>query len=182
MLRPTDNLHADHALMARAAEVLAAIAAELRAGGAFPAEDCTTVLRFHREFVLAVHMRKEHEFVYPAVAMRADEPAAEHVGELLRLSEQVAELTQALVLFWEPAGELTAAERAAFAATADVLVARLRAMQRIEEHELFPACNTAVPTDDQLGWQEPFARLERARGSRAEWAARIDVLARRWLP
>lgn len=182
MQRPTDNLRADHVLMARAAAVLTAIAAELRAGGAFPADDCTAVLRFHREFVLAVHMRKEHDLVYPAVAMCADEPAAERVGELLRLHEQVAELTHALVLFWEPAGELTAPERAAFAATADVLVARLREMRRIEDCELFPACNGAVPADDQLDWQESFAQLEHDRGSREQWAACIDALASRWLP
>ena len=167
--------------MARAAAVLTAIADSLRDGSAFPAEDCTTVLRFHREFVLAVHMRKEQELLYPAVAMQGDELAAECVGELLRLHEQVAELTHSLVLFWEPAGDVTAAERCAFATTADVLVGRLQRMQEIEEERLFPACNTAVPADDQLDWMAQFARLEATRGSLEQWRARIEDLAQRWL-
>jgi hemerythrin-like domain-containing protein len=182
MQRPTDNLRADHAVTARGHAVLAAIAAQVHGGGDFPAEDCATLLRFLREFVLAVHLRKETDLVFPAVAMQADERAAAVVGELTLLQEEVTDLTHSLVLFWEPVGELTADERTGFAATVDALVARLRRMEELEETELFPACDAAVPADDQLSWLEHFACLERERGSRGTWSGRIRELADRWLP
>jgi len=73
MHRPTDNLRADHELTTRGVRVLAAIADWVAAGKEFPASDCAAVLRFLREWVLAVHMRKEDEVMAPAVAMLADD-------------------------------------------------------------------------------------------------------------
>lgn len=180
MQRATDNLRADHRLVERAVQTLAAIADTVRDGGEFPAEDCAAVLRFLREWVLAVHMRKEDDMLAPAVAMRGDEQAAATVGELLRLREEIEELSHALVLFWEPAGDLTQTERCGFAVTADAMVQRLSRRQQLEEEILFPAYDRDVPADDQLGWLARFAQLETDRGSRADWAARIGELADRW--
>ncbi|MCK5944373.1 MAG: hemerythrin domain-containing protein [Planctomycetes bacterium] len=181
MERPTDHLKDDHVLAARAVRALAAIAARVRDGHAFPADDTATVLRFLREWVVAVHMRKEDEILGPAVAMRGDERAAEMVGELFRLHEEITELLHSLVLFWEPLGELTDAERGGFAETVVALIARLERRQHIEEQLLFPACDRFVPADDQLHWLEEFNQLEVERGARAEWSDRIDALATRWL-
>jgi len=181
MNRPTDNLRADHVLTTRGLRVLAAIALWVQAGNEFPAADCASVLRFLREWVLAVHMRKEDEVLGPAVAMRADEEAAATVGEVMRLHEEITELAHSLVLFWEPAGDLTPAECTGFVETVNALVARLERRQRLEEDILFPACDACVPADDQLDWLQQFAQLEAERGSRASWAERIDRLAARWL-
>ena len=133
MPRLTDNLRADHALTAIGVAALAAVGDHVRRGGAFPAGDCAVLLRFVREFVLAVHMRKETELVCPAVAMRGDDRAAATVGELLRLHEEVTELSHSLVLFWEPVGELSPAERSGFADTAAGLASRILLMQSIED-------------------------------------------------
>lgn len=180
MHRPTDNLRADHELTTRGIRVLAAIADWVAAGEEFPAADCASVLRFLREWVLAVHMRKEDEVMAPAVAMLADDDAAAVVGELLRLHEEITELAHSLVLFWEPIGDLTSSERSGFTETVRALVARLERRQQLEEDSLFPACDANVPGDDQLEWLEKFAQLDAERGSRAVWVARIDALVTRW--
>jgi len=179
MPRPTDYLRADHSLVDKALDVLRAIAAHVRAGGAFPIEECAVVLRFLREFLLPVHFRKENEIVWPAVAMRGEDRSAALVGDLLRLQDEVTELVHTLVLFWEPVGELTTAERSGFAATADALVAQLRRMMEIEEHELFRMCDATVPPDDQIDWVTHFQRLDAGRPLH-EWAAAIDRLAKNW--
>ncbi len=119
--------------------------------------------------------------VWPAVAMRCEERSAALVGDLVRLQDEVAELVHTLVLFWEPIGELTAAERDGFAATATALVTQLRRMQELEEHELFRTCDAAVPADDQLDWVARFELLDAER-PRAVWASRIDGLANDWRP
>lgn len=181
MQRPTDNLRQDHVLTKQAIAVLCAMAAQVRAGGDFPAADCAELLRFLREFVLATHLRKENEILGPAIAMRGDDEAATLVGELLRMQDDVSELIHSLVLFWEPLGELTSAERAGFADTAAAFAARQRRMMDLEERQLFPACDAAVPADDQLDWVAAFARLEAERAPRADWQRRIDALAGAWL-
>lgn len=168
-------------LTTRGIRVLAAIADCVQAGGEFPATDCASALRFLREWMLAVHMRKEDEILAPAVAMRADEEAAAIVGELLRLREEITELAHSLVLFWEPIDDLTDAERTGFVETVKALVARLERRQLLEENELFPACDASVPPDDQLDWLKQFAQLEAERSSRAFWATKVDQLATNWL-
>ncbi|MEO6595783.1 MAG: hemerythrin domain-containing protein [Planctomycetota bacterium] len=181
MLRPTDNLRCDHALATHGLAVLAAIARQVRHGSGFPASDIATLLRFLREFVLAVHMRKENDHVCPAVAMRGDDRSAALVGELLRMHDEAAELVHALVMFWEPVGDLTAPESLGFADTAEALEARILRIQAIEEQELFPTCDAVVPADDQLDWIAAFERLEAERCSRAVWAQRVGDLAKVWL-
>jgi hemerythrin-like domain-containing protein len=180
MQRATDDLRADHVLTTRGVRVLAAIADWVASGGEFPATDCATVLRFLREWVIAVHMRKEDEVLGPAVAMRADEDDAAIVGELMRLHEEIVELTHSLVLFWEPIGDLTPAERTGFAETVKALVARLERRQLLEEGTLFPACDACVPADDQLDWSEQFAQLEAERSNRHAWSNCIEQLAASW--
>lgn len=180
MLRPTDTLRAEHSVTSLGLSVLAGIAAHLRGGGAFPADDVAEVLRFLREFVQAVHLRKESECLYPGAAMAGDEAAAAMVGELMRLHDEVGDLLHALVLFWEPSGDLLPEEQCAFAATAATLAARVERMQQLEENALFPACDASVPADDQLDWNRRFAELERDRTPAATWQARLTALAQRW--
>lgn len=151
------------------------------AGGEFPAADCAVVLRFLREWVIAVHMRKEDDVLAPAIALGADENMAAVVGELLRLHEEIAELACSLVLFWEPIGDLTQSERAGFAETVHALVGRLERRLQLEEGPLFSACDATVPADDQLDWLQRFSDLERDRGSRGGWTMRIDAISSRWL-
>lgn len=171
----------DHQVAARGVSCLAAIADGVERGAAFPAADVAVALRFLREWVVAVHMRKEDDLVGPAVAMRGDERAAELVGELFRLREEIGELLHSLVLFWEPLGELTKEETVGFTSTVSALVRRLKRRQLLEERELFPACNRFVGADDQLQWLNEFRELENQRGPRGDWAGQIDALAQRWL-
>lgn len=180
MQRPTDTLRGDHAITSRGIAVLRAIAAHVRGGGEFPTADTATLLRFLREFLLAVHLRKESEVLCPAVAMRGDEPTAALVGELMRMHEQVGELLQALVLLWEPVGDLTPAEQLGFAETATALTSLVARMQELEERRLFPACDAVVPADDQLGWADQFAELERQLRGADAWRAPLRDLATRW--
>lgn len=181
MQRPTDNLRAEHAVAVQGLESLRAIGAFVAAHGAFPAKDVATLLRFLREFLLAIHMRKEVEVVWPALAMRGDDRAAAQIGELFRLHAEVTELVHSLVLFWEPVDDLSPAERQGFANTVAALVARVRHMQRIEENVLFAACDAAVPADDQLDWVSRFAEFEAGRADRRTWARRLAPIARAWL-
>lgn len=181
MQPPTDTLRADHAITSQGLAVLHAIATHVRAGGSFPGADVALLLRFLREFLLAVHMRKESDVVCPAAAMCGDERTATLVGDMVRMQEEVQELLHTLILFWEPIGELTPAEQRAFADTAAMFAARVQRMQEIEERELFPACEATVPADDLLGWRDQFAELERERGAGSAWRARLGELAQRWL-
>jgi hemerythrin-like domain-containing protein len=180
MNRPTDDLRADHGLAAAGLQLLAAIADHVRHGGRLPPQDAAIALRFLRDFVVAVHLRKESDVVWPALAMRGEDRVAELVGELLRLQDEVTELTHSLILFWEPDGELTAAERAGFAATVDAVHGRLQRMRELEEQQLFSACDRDVPADDQLDWLEQFRHLARERGSRAGWQQMLAPLCARW--
>ncbi|MGC6488714.1 MAG: hemerythrin domain-containing protein [Planctomycetota bacterium] len=181
MQRPTQHLIDDHEVAALGVQCLAAMGRQVEAGARFPAEDVATALRFLREWVVAVHMRKEDSLLAPAVAMRGDDDSAALVGELMRLHDEIDELLQSLVLFWEPLGKLTDEEQRGFAAAVDALIQRLRRRQQLEEQQLFPACERFVGADDQLSWLEEFRELEDERGRRSEWAERIEALASRWL-
>lgn len=181
MQRATDNLREDHALTASALAVLRAIAGQVRAGQRFPSADGAILLRYLREFVVAVHFRKENEFVVPAAAMWGDDHTANLVGEVARLQDEATELVHSLVLFWEPDGDLTGPERGGFADTVDQLAQRMERIQEIEERELFTACDREVPLDDHLGWLAEFRALELQRFGRDQWAQRIGRLAAIWL-
>lgn len=181
MDRPTEHLMQDHAVASRCVRCLARMAEQVSAGGAFAADDIATSLRFLREWVVAVHMRKEDELLAPAVAMRGDERSAQIVGELFRLREEIEELLHSLVLFWEPLGQLTEHERAGFASAVEALVRRLERRQELEEQVLFPDCTRYVPADDQLHWIEEFDRVEAERGRRSDWSEQIQALASHWL-
>ena len=181
MLRPTEDLKTDHVLIAKGLRVLVAIAKWVEEGEGFPVEDCASTLRFLREWVIAVHMEKEDGIIAPAIAMRSDEDTAAIVGEVMRLHEEISELAHALVLFWEPTGELMESERQGFGETVRALVTRIERRQQLEEGNLFPACNTHVPADDQLDWLGQFHQLETDRSSRAFWTGCIGKLATRWL-
>lgn len=179
MQRPTDILRAEHALVEGALRSLLAIARHVRADGALPSTDLAVLLRFLRGFVLGVHLRKDAEVVWPAVAMRGDERTALVVGDLCRLLEEVTDLVHSLVLFWEPVDDLTKAERQGFADMTSELATRLRRMQSIEEHDLLPACSAAAP-DDQLEWSQRFAELERGLDDLATWKGRLASVAAAW--
>lgn len=180
MPRFTDNLRADHLVVRTALAVLGAVGEHVRNGGDLPVEDSATLLRFLREFLLATHFRKESELVWPAVAMRCDERAAAMVGELLRLQEEVTELVHTLVLFWEPVGELTPAERIGFANTIGACSSRVLRMQDLEESQVFRCCDAIVPADDQLDWAEAFAHLDGERTPRDRWVHELRALQKKW--
>ena len=181
MMRATDNLRSDHALIERGLAVLRQMATHIELGGGFPAEDCALALLFLRDFVIGVHLHKEARLLLPAAAMHGAETIAQVVGEVLRVHEEVTELTHSLVLFWEPVILLSAEERLGFAETVAAVVSRLRRLQVVEEGTLFPVCEREVPVDDQLDWLQQFASIEQARGGQPVWRERIAPLAARWL-
>lgn len=180
MPRPTEELRADHAVVASGLAVLGAIANHVRDGHAFPTDDAAVVLRFLREFVVGTHFRKENEIVWPAIAMRAADAEAAAVGQLMAAQDAAHDLVQSLVFFWEPAGELTEPERLGFADTVAALRAAMAQLQADEER-LFLSCDRVVPADDQLDWSERFAELEAERAVRGEWQQQLRPLSARWI-
>ena len=178
--RPTDNLRQDHALVGRGMVALGAIAGVVRAGGPLPAADTVTLLRFLREFVIAVHMRKESLVVCPAAAMHGDDAVAGEVGDVLRVHAEIEELVHSLVLFWEPTADLDDAERQGFADTVAAIRQRLARLTELEESALFPLCEAQVPADDQLDWLAQFDALERQRTSRRSWERTLAPVCQRW--
>lgn len=112
--------------------------------------------------------------------MRGKERCAKLVGELLRIQEEVTDLVHSLVLFWEPVGELTPAERTGFADTVAALATRLGRMHELEERYLFVECDHAIPADDQLDWAEACTKLEANRTSRDSWVSQVTALAHKW--
>ncbi|MCR9244394.1 MAG: hemerythrin domain-containing protein [bacterium] len=179
MPRATDQLRADHAVVQSGLAVLGAIAKHVRAGSQFPTADVATSLRFLREFLVGVHFRKENEVVWPALAMRGSEASSAAVGDLVLRADEAHELVQTLVYFWEPAGELTAAESRGFADTVDTLQHALAELQEREE-ELFGDCEVTIPADDLLGWNQEFDAIAAGRPLRADWQRELAVLADRW--
>lgn len=178
MPRHTDLLRLEHAVVREALQVLVVIGRGMANGGRLPVDDTATLLRFLREYLVAMHLRKEADQLWPALMMRGDDAAAAAIGDLMRLQDEVLELLHGLVLFWEPSGELTAEERRGFAATTQALASCIEHMQDIEERQLFAACNAEIPLDDQLDWDAPFARLE---SGRSHWPSEIRRLAAHWL-
>lgn len=149
----------------------------VQGGAGFPATDAALLLRFFRDFVVAVHLQKEATWLWPSIVMRSEGITASAAGEVALLHEEATELIHCLVLFWEP-GELSEVEREGFAATTRALHDRLVRMMRLEEQTLFPACKHSVPADDLLEWADEFARIESARGGAAVWLVALrDVLA-----
>jgi hypothetical protein len=120
-----------------------------------------------REFVIAVHMRKESLVVCPAAAMHGDDAVAGEVGDVLRVHAEIEELVHSLVLFWEPTADLDEAERQGFADTVAAIRQRLARLTELEESALFPLCEAQVPADDQLDWAVAAGeRCARAAGTR----------------
>lgn len=179
MHRPIETLRAEHTLANGALDALAAIGAHVGDHRGFPTADVALLLRFLRESVLAVHVRKEAEILWPSIALRADEATAAVIGELFRLQAEVQDLMHSLVLFWEPVDDLSPAEQDGFAATAAAFVARMRRMQRVEERTLFAVCD-AVPADDQLDWSVRFEEIDAGRVAGAAWQQRLAPIVGRW--
>lgn len=180
MTSQTDELREDHAIVRAGLRALAAIGEHVRRGGHFPAEDTATLLRLLREFFVATHMRKENEVVWPAMAMRGDSTAAAIVGRLMFEQEEATELINTLVVFWEPAGELTAEERLGFADTVDALQTRVLLMLESEE-KLFTACPGVVPPDDRVDWPAQFAAIAATRTPRSAWSTALRRIHADWL-
>jgi len=179
MQRPIDSLRAEHAVTDGALAALDAIGDHVGEHRGFPAADVATLLRFLRESVLAAHVRKEAEVVWPSVALRADDATAAVIGDLFRLQADVQDLMHSLVLFWEPVDDLSAAEQDGFAATVAAFTARLRRMQRTEEAAVFAVCD-AVPADDQIDWVNRFRDIDAGRVDSTEWQKRLAPIVRRW--
>ena len=106
--------------------------------------------------------------------------ASSVAGSLLREQEHVRSLLHSLVLFWEPVGALTPAERDGFCATAAAFAHRLEHGMQLEEQRLFEAAQR-VPADDRLGWAGEFARIEATRRGADAWRHDLATLAGRWL-
>ena len=180
MRSATATLRAEHALLREALDALAAVADHVAQGGAFPAADCALLLRFFRDFVGAVHCRKEAEVVLPALAVHGSDAQAELAGELLAAQEEAAHLLHALILFWEPHGNLTPEERASFVQTAGHYRARLLRTADLEDRELLPCVDQVVPADDRLDWGSSFDALEAVGPDAAHWRAQLDPVLSHW--
>jgi len=174
-----DRLAAEHDALRVAMVILARQTAHVQAGLPFPREDCAHLLRFLQAFVVGVHFHKESDLLLPRLAMQGDPTAAALAGVLLRLQEEFESLLQALVVFWEPRGELTPSERQGFASAASALQSLSRRMLASEERGLFPRI-ARLPGDDRLEWARACGDLERERSVLAQWQPSLDELSHRW--
>ena len=180
MTSPTDELCEDHAIVRAGLRALAAVGRHVRLGGQFPAADTAALLRLLREFFVATHLRKENEVVWPTLAMRGSDETASTVGRLMLEQEEAIELINTLVVFWEPADELTDEESLGFADTVDALHTRVCLMLENEER-LFPACRQVVPADDRVDWPAQFAAISAARAPRSSWKVTLRRIAADWI-
>lgn len=180
MTQPTQTLRDEHADVRRLLVSLLAMARHVALGGEFPVADCASAIRYLREFVVAVHFRKEGEVVFPAIAMHGSDHDAEQVGLALRLQDEALSIVHSLVLFWEPSGDLTPAECAGFADAVQSLAGLCERMVDLEEHGLFAVAMTRVPADDRLDWPNAFAAIQHDRSSREEWLPLLSGLEQRW--
>jgi hemerythrin-like domain-containing protein len=179
---PIQGLRAEHVAVRTALRILDSIARRTAGGHPFPASDLATVLRFLRDFGEGVHAQKEAAHLLPALLTYGDEAMAELTGRLLGLQEEASTLLRGLVLFWEPAdGFLTPDERRTFAATAAAFRTLLLRAMEVEEAQLFPAAERAVPADDRLSWIGAFARHDEERSALADWQSELASLAARWV-
>lgn len=178
MQRLSESLLVEHADLRTALATLRALAVAVQRGDDFPTEDCATLLRFFREFAVGVHFAKEGEHLLPAIAMHGDDEAAELAGAVLRAQEDARSLLHSLVLFWEPVGPLTPAEREGFGATAFAFANCIERGMELEESRLFDLAQQ-VPVDDRLDWPVQFAAIEASRRSLAEWRADLAALTQR---
>lgn len=180
MRSATASLRAEHDLQREALAALAALADHVEHGGAFPGADCALLLRFFRDFVGAVHCRKEAEVVLPALAAHGSDAQAELAGELLAAQEEAAQLLHALILFWEPHGDLTPEERASFVATARHYTARVRRTADLEDEQLLPRIDQVVPADDRIDWDAAFRALGAAGPDATDWREQLAPVLARW--
>lgn len=176
----TASLRAEHDLVREALAALKALADHVERGGAFPGTDCALLLRFFRDFVSAVHCRKEAEVVLPALAVHGSDAQAELAGELLAAQEEAAQLLHALILFWEPHGNLTVEERSSFVETARHYGARLLRSAEVEDELLLPCVDHVVPADDRLDWDAAFHALGSTGPDAAAWRAQLAHVLARW--
>ena len=180
MTQPTQTLRDEHADVRRFLVALQAMGRHVAIGGAFPVADCADAIRYLREFVVAVHFRKEGEVVFPAIAMHGTDHDAEQIGLALRLQDEALSIVHSLVLFWEPSGDLTPAECAGFADAVQSLAALCERMVDLEEREIFAVATMRVPPDDRLDWPTAIAAIHHDRTSRAEWLPLLARLEQRW--
>lgn len=180
MRSATASLRAEHDLLREGIAALGSIAGHVEGGGSFPGADCALLLRFFRDFVSAVHCRKEAEVVLPALAVHGSDAQAELAGELLAAQEEATQLLHALILFWEPHGDLTAEERASFVATARHYAARVLRTADLEDEQLLPRIDQVVPADDRLDWDAAFRALGAAGPDAAGWRAQLAPVLARW--
>lgn len=180
MPNPVDTLRREHHVVRQALAALTGIGLHLQRGGEFPHADATMLLRFLREFFLAVHMRKETDSIIPAVAMHADEAMAEVSGALAVAQDEASELLHTLVLIWEPQDRLEADERQVFADSAIAFQHRIEQLMRLEEQRIFPLAERCVPADDRLHWCDTFDAIDRGHEALAVWARRVAILRTRW--
>jgi hypothetical protein len=106
---------------------------------------------------------------------------AEAAGATLAAQAQFKELLHTLVLFWEPSGDLSSAERRGFEQAVRALESCLARCLRLEERHLFAAIGD-LPGDERLEWPGRCAAVEQGRRHRTEWHRELVDVADRWLP
>lgn len=180
MTQPTETLRDEHADVRRFLRALGAMAQHVAMGGTFPIADCADAISYLREFVVAVHFRKESDVVFPAIAMHGTDQDAEQIGLALRLQDEALSLVHSLLLFWEPSGDFTEAERAGFADAVQTLAGLCERMTELEERAIFAVVASRVPPDDRLDWPAAFAAIEQDRRPRGAWQPVLARLEQRW--
>ncbi len=173
---PVDLLLHEHRLHRRALTLLEETAQRVERGGVFPAADVAILLMYFREFLEAVHQRRESEWFFPAAVMYGPDSAAEWVGRIVGEHEENKLLLRSLMMFWGP-GDLLDEERTGFVQLVRTYVCRLRRHLDQEERRLFPVARL-IPRAEQEAMGEQFAAIGTQRRTIAQWTREVERLER----
>jgi hemerythrin-like domain-containing protein len=170
MHRPTDILRAEHQLILRALDLLAAAAALTERGAGLPDAWWTDAVAWIREFADTNHHGKEEDRLFPAL-VKAGVP-----GEGGPVGVMLAEHAEGRTLV----GAIASGAGAARARAARGFANLLRAHIDKEDHVLFQIADAVLEEDVQARLAREFAELADALGPRVSLdgaRARLDVLA-----
>lgn len=172
----TAPLLAEHALQREALRCLDAVAGSVESGAAFPSDAVAELLTFFREFG-SEHHEKEDAVVVPLALAEGPEDEVETVGRLLAERERSQELLFALMLFWEPEGDLRDHERRGFVDSVRTFVHRQEREMELEERVLYPWVDWAPDADRERARRE-LVELGTGRTDLAAWQGRLDAISR----
>ncbi|HVA57396.1 MAG: hemerythrin domain-containing protein [Gemmatimonadaceae bacterium] len=164
-MTPTEMLMAEHRLIERVLDALAAAADELARGGAVRPEFFLDASDFVSGFADGCHHRKEEGVLFGAMIAHGAPPHGGAVAMMLEEHEQGRDLNRAMRDAAKRLGDGDPAARRRIIASARGYVALLRDHIAKEDEVLFPMADELIPPDAAAALVAAFNRLEQADGT-----------------